>query len=70
METSEEKEMPKLTVMEEVLLLGLKDKQVSAMLALLWFSLESPSRAHGHAPQSAAINNHQFFSVSASKAAA
>lgn len=29
METKEEKEMPKLTLMEEVLLLGLKDKQVS-----------------------------------------
>lgn len=29
METQEEKEMPKLTLMEEVLLLGLKDKQVS-----------------------------------------
>ncbi len=29
METPEEKEMPKLTLMEEVLLLGLKDKQVS-----------------------------------------
>lgn len=35
MESGEDKIMPKLTLMEEVLLLGLKDKQVSLLRSLL-----------------------------------
>lgn len=35
-ESAERSKQPKLTLMEEVLLLGLKDKQVGAFLSDLW----------------------------------
>jgi Golgi phosphoprotein 3 len=42
-ESAERSKQPKLTLMEEVLLLGLKDKQVSARFLSICFNFSSPS---------------------------